>query len=74
MSIAQAIQLIKGGSSKWIHDTFPEYWQFRWQVKCAGFSVSVSQLDKTIRYIKTPQPSLRDLSTLHSGPKVETLG
>jgi len=55
MSIAQAIQLIKGGSSKWIHDTFPEYWQFRWQVKYAGFSVSVSQLDKTIRYIKNQE-------------------
>ena len=26
--IAKAVQLIKGGSSKWVHDTFPEHRQF----------------------------------------------
>jgi putative transposase len=25
LSISKAIQLLKGGSSKWVHDTFPEY-------------------------------------------------
>ena len=25
MAIAKALQLIKGGSSKWVHDTFPEH-------------------------------------------------
>jgi len=24
LAIAKAIQLVKGGSSKWVHDTFPE--------------------------------------------------
>src|ERR1700757_2465006 len=51
-SIAKALQLIKGGSSKWVHDTFPEHRLFRWQVKYGSFSVSVSQLDKIIEYIK----------------------
>jgi REP element-mobilizing transposase RayT len=52
MPIAKALQLIKGGSSKWVHDTFPEHSSFGWQVKYGAFSVSVSQLDKIIAYIK----------------------
>jgi putative transposase len=52
VSIARALQLIKGGSSKWVHDTFPEHRLFGWQTKYGAFSVSVSQLDKIISYIK----------------------
>src|ERR1041384_1282276 len=52
VSISKALQLIKGGSSKWVHETFPEHRLFGWQVKYGAFSVSVSQLDKTIQYIK----------------------
>ncbi len=55
LSVAKAMQLIKGGSSKWVHETFPEHRLFGWQVKYGAFSVSVSQLDKTIRYIKTQE-------------------
>ena len=53
LSIAKAMQLIKGGSSKWVHGTFPEHQGFGWQVKYGAFSVSVCQLAKTIQYIKT---------------------
>jgi putative transposase len=49
---AKALQLLKGGSSKWVHETFPEHRLFAWQEKYGAFSVSVSQLDKIIRYIK----------------------
>src|SRR5580765_957387 len=52
LSIAKALQLIKGGSSKWVHDTFPNHQLFWWQVKYGAFSVSVSSLDKTIEYIR----------------------
>src|SRR5580765_4137235 len=51
-AIAKGLQLIKGGSSKWVHDTFPEHRLFRWQVKYGSFSVSVSQLDKITEYIR----------------------
>ena len=30
LSVAKAIQLIKGGSSKWIHETFPTKRSFAW--------------------------------------------
>ena len=52
LPIARALQLIKGGSSKWVHDTFPEHRLFRWQVKYGAFGVSVSLLERTIQYIK----------------------
>ena len=50
MSFAKAVQLIKGGSSKWIHDTFARHEKFGWQEECGAFSVSVSQVPKTIAY------------------------
>ncbi|HEV2327747.1 MAG TPA: IS200/IS605 family transposase [Verrucomicrobiae bacterium] len=33
MPVSKAMQLIKGGSSKWIHETFPEHRRFAWQEK-----------------------------------------
>jgi len=50
--ISKAMQLIKGGSSKWVHETFPNQRLFSWQEEYGAFSVSVSQLDKTIAYIR----------------------
>jgi putative transposase len=52
MTVSKAMQLIKGGSSKWIHETFPDQRLFAWQEKYGAFSVSVSQLDIIINYIK----------------------
>ena len=52
LPIAKAMQLIKGGSSKWVHDTFPEHRLFGWQVKYGAFSVSVSRLDEITAYIR----------------------
>ncbi len=52
MAIAKALQLIKGASSKWIHETFPDQRTFVWQEEYGAFSVSVSQLDKTVEYIR----------------------
>lgn len=52
---AKAMQLIKGGSSKWVHETFTEHRLFAWQEKYGCFSVSVSQLDLIIRYIKNQE-------------------
>jgi REP element-mobilizing transposase RayT len=51
VSFVKAVQLIKGGSSKWVHDTFPKKEKFGWQEGYGAFSVSASQLPKTIAYI-----------------------
>jgi REP-associated tyrosine transposase len=74
MSFAKAVQLIKGGSSKWVHDTFPKHNKFGWQEGYGAFSVSASQVDKTIAYInnqkdhhrkKTFQEEFLDLLKKH---------
>ena len=51
MSFAKAAQLIKGGSSKWIHDRMAKYRKFEWQEGYGAFSVSASQVKKTLAYI-----------------------
>ena len=62
MAISKALQLIKGGSSKWIHETFPKQREFAWQEEYGAFSVSVSQLDKTIEYIKGQEDHHRKMT------------
>jgi putative transposase len=51
LSIAKTMQLIKGGSSKWVHDTFPEHNKFEWQEGYGAFSVGISQVEDTRKYI-----------------------
>ena len=51
MPVSKAVQLIKGGSSKWVHETFPLRRTFAWQEGYGAFSVSVSHVDATVAYI-----------------------
>jgi len=51
ISLAKAVQLIKGGSSKWIHDSRRAR-LFEWQDGYAAFSVSRSNLKATVEYIE----------------------
>jgi REP element-mobilizing transposase RayT len=62
IAIAKALQLIKGGSSKWVHDSFPEHRLFGSQTKYGAFSVSVSQLDKIVSYIKDQENHHRKMT------------
>ena len=52
ITIAKAIQVVKGGSSHWVHQTFPEFQDFEWQKGYGAFSISHYDLHKTIAYIK----------------------
>ena len=50
IAIAKAVQLLKGGSSKWINKhPGPE---FHWQDGYGAFTVSVSSLDRTLEYVR----------------------
>jgi REP element-mobilizing transposase RayT len=53
MSIAKAIQLLKAGSSLWLHEMFPEQRGFAWQEGYGAFSLSVSQAERTKSYIES---------------------
>jgi len=52
LSIAKSVQLLKGNSSKWIHATFPTQRLFEWQEGYAAFSIAVSGIEDTVRYIQ----------------------
>ena len=54
-SVAEAVRTIKSGSSKWVHQTFPERADFAWQTGYAAFSVSESQVGAVRRYIKNQE-------------------
>src|SRR4030095_9744891 len=45
LAISKAVQLLKGNSSKWIHEMFPDQRTFEWQEGYGAFSVSVSGVD-----------------------------
>ncbi len=51
ITISQAIKLIKGGSSHWIHQTFPDFQNFAWQIGYGAFSVNHSNLKQVVTYI-----------------------
>jgi len=44
--------LIKGGSSKWVHETFPAQREFAWQEEYGAFSVSESRVESVVEYIR----------------------
>ena len=48
--VAKAVQLIKGGSSKWMNDHLPRR-SFAWQDSYGVFTIGISQVKATIRYI-----------------------
>jgi REP element-mobilizing transposase RayT len=51
MSVAEGVGKIKGSSSKWIHEEFPDRSRFAWQRGYAAFSVSDSQVTRVAAYI-----------------------
>lgn len=52
MNMCKSIQLLKGGSSKWVNDNFFRDRSFRWQRGYGAFSVSESMIPKVVNYIK----------------------
>ncbi|HEY3900395.1 MAG TPA: IS200/IS605 family transposase [Chthoniobacter sp.] len=55
LAVAKAIQLLKGNSSKWLHETFPETRNSSWQEGYGAFSIGVSGIEDTVRYIHTQE-------------------
>lgn len=55
LSVSKAMQILKTNSSKWIHETFPELRSFAWQEGYGAFSIGLSGIDHTIRYIETQE-------------------
>ena len=52
LSVAKAMQLLKGNSSKWIHEAFPRLAGFAWQDGYGAFSIGISGVEATVAYIR----------------------
>jgi REP element-mobilizing transposase RayT len=53
LAVSKGVQLIKGGSSVWIKETFPGMGGFGWQDGYGAFTVSKSLLAEVEHYIVT---------------------
>ena len=53
LTISDMLKQIKGGSSKWMKDTFPRLSKFAWQDGYGAFSVSKSAMPQLTKYIET---------------------
>ena len=62
LAIAKAVQLLKGNSSKWMHDTFPDESAFNWQEGYGAFSIGISGVDDTLAYIRNQAAHHRKLT------------
>jgi REP element-mobilizing transposase RayT len=51
LSHSEMLQQIKGRSSKWINETFPQFGHFSWQAGYGGFTVSKSAVPEVEAYI-----------------------
>ena len=60
IGISKAVQLIKGGSSKWMNEEKQKY--FEWQEGFGAFSVGISQVPATIRYIQNQEAHHRKIT------------
>ncbi len=54
LTVAKAIQLIKGGSSKWMNDKSDRR-SFAWQDSYGAFTIGISQVEETVRYINNQE-------------------
>ena len=52
LPLSKAVQTLKGCSSKWLNDTGAAGSNFAWQEGYGAFSVSASQTDDVVEYIK----------------------
>ena len=62
LTISDALKQIKGGSSKWMKDTFPNMSKFAWQDGYGAFSVSKSAMPRLTKYIESQRKHHRKKS------------
>ena len=62
ISLAEALNLIKGESSHWINENDFLTVKFSWQRKYSAFSVSESQKEKVVKYVENQEEHHRKIS------------
>ena len=60
ISLADLVQVIKAGTSRWIHASFPHRREFKWQSGYAAFSVTPKEDAAVQAYIREQEVHHRD--------------
>ena len=60
ISLADLVQVIKSGTSRWIHSSFPHRREFKWQSGYAAFSVTPKEDAAVQAYIREQEVHHRD--------------
>ena len=55
IAISDLLRVLKAGSSRWVHDTFPDARAFGWQEGYSAFTVSRSGIPPLLAYIRNQQ-------------------
>ena len=55
LSVSKGVQIIKTGSSRWLHENFRIHRYFAWQVGYGAFTVSPGRVAHTIDYIQNQE-------------------
>jgi len=55
LSLATAVRKLKSLSSGWVHATFPDEAAFGWQAGYGAFSVSESNAESVVKYIRNQE-------------------
>ena len=62
LSLSKAVQLLKGNSSKWLHEIYPKLANVSWQQGYAAFSIGSSGVEDTVAYIRNQEEHHRTRS------------
>jgi len=62
INLADCMRIAKINSSRWVHQKWPKRRDFAWQRGYAAFTVSASNLDAVIRYIRSQEEHHRRVS------------
>lgn len=55
LSISEMVMKLKANSSRWIHENYPDMFDFSWQTGFSCFSVSESVKEDAVKYIDSQE-------------------
>jgi REP element-mobilizing transposase RayT len=55
LSVSEVAKAVKGASSRWINETYPNTEFHTWQEGYGAFTIGVSQVDRTVAYIQNQE-------------------
>ena len=55
LGLAELMEKVKANSSRWVHQRWPQRARFSWQTGYTAFSVSQSQVEAVMKYIRNQE-------------------